>query len=163
MSPYRLNGVSPYTKGGKRVQATLRDARLHRVFQEIDDLPGRWLFTWIGPGGEPRPVESHHVNAYLTERSGVEDATARTFRTWASTLAAFSAAEAATTRITVRTLAEAAAGALHNTPTIARKSYIHPDVLALAQEDVALRRGIRPAGPARLRAAERRLLGFLSR
>ena len=36
-------------------------------------------------------------------------------------------------------MAEAAAERLHNTPAIARKSYIHPEVIALADLDEAAR------------------------
>ncbi len=151
------------TKGGRRVQLTLQDRRLQKVFQAIDDLPGAQLFNWIGPDGMAHPVESHHVNAYLTECAGVDGVTAKTFRTWGGTLAAFQAAEATRGRLTKRLLSEAAAEVLHNTPAIASKSYVHPDVLALADEGRDQLRTIEPRGPTRLTASERRLIGFLTR
>jgi DNA topoisomerase-1 len=152
-------------KGGRRVEHTLRDRRLHRIFEAIGDLPGRQLFTWLGADGEVHAIGSQHLNTYLAERTGVTGVSGKTFRTWAGTLAAFETAERARGRLAVRTMTEAAAARLYNTPAIARSSYIHPVVLGLAEmpaEDrLALIRGLRPAGPVRLRANERRLLGLL--
>jgi DNA topoisomerase-1 len=152
-------------KGGRIAEHTMRDRRLHRIFEAIHDLPGRNLFTWLDDSGEVQIIGSHHVNLYLAERSGVEGVSAKTFRTWAGTLAAFAAARAATGRLAVRAMAEAAAERLHNTPAIARSAYIHPSVLGLAALDPGARqerlRGLAPAGPVRLRADERRLIGFL--
>jgi DNA topoisomerase-1 len=155
------------SKGGKLVEHRLRDRRLHRILEAIHDLPGRNLFTYIGPDGAVHAIGSHQVNAYLAARTGVEGATAKSFRTWAGTLAAFAAARAAPGRVGVRTMAEAAAAVLHNTPAISRSSYIHPTVLELAslgvEERRGLLRGLRPSGPIRLRSDERRLLGLLER
>jgi DNA topoisomerase-1 len=152
-------------KGGRMTEHTLRDKRLHRIFEAIHDLPGRDLFVWVDDAGEVRRIGSHDVNLYLADRTGVEGATAKTFRTWAGTLAAFGAARRATGRLGVRAMAEAAAERLHNTPAIARSAYIHPAVLALAELDPEERKErllrLEPAGPLRLRADERRLLGLL--
>ena len=152
-------------KGGKLVEQSLRDARLHRIFEAIDDLPGRNLFTYLGPGGEPLTVGSHHVNAYLAERTGVPGVTAKTFRTWAGSLAAFAAARAAREKLSIRVMADAAAARLHNTPAISRSAYIHPAVLELAAlpaaDRIEMLRSLPPSGPRRLQADERRLLSFL--
>lgn len=152
-------------KGGKRVQQTLRGPRLHRIFQDIDDLPGRNLFTYVSEGGDVRKVDSHHVNDYLAEITGLPGVTAKTFRTWAGTLAAFETAQAAGDKLTIKMMSQVAAEELHNTPMIARKSYIHPAVLALAEEKPDDRRrrfdALAPAGPSRLRPSERSLLGYL--
>lgn len=154
-------------KGGKTASHSIRDKRLHRIFQEISDLPGRHLFTYIGSDGAPHPVASQHVNAYIAKATGVEAASGKSFRTWAGTLAAFAAArEAGEGRLTMRELCRAAAEELHNTPAICRSSYIHPRVLDLsalpAQARVAALASIRAEGPRELRAEERRLLGFLA-
>ena len=154
-------------KGGRIVQHTLRGRRLHRIFEAIDDLPGRNLFTYVAPDGEVRPIGSHHVNAYIAEATGLNFVTAKTFRTWAGSVAAFAVARKERGRLTVRAMAEAAAARLHNTPAISRSAYIHPAVLDLAtlerDERIRVLRAIRPSGPARLRADERRLLGLLRR
>lgn len=154
-------------KGGQRVQQTLKNPRLHRVLQEIDDLPGADLFTWLDADGRPHPLRSETVNDYLAQISG-EEHTAKTFRTWLGTLLAFQAAEAAGNgRLTVKSMASAAAEQLGNTPTIARNSYIHPDVIALAEQDAEERRvKLAAAAEARvsgLRGGEAALCAFLER
>ena len=155
-------------KGGNRVQQTLRNPRLHRVLQEIDDLPGGHLFTWLDAQGNPHPLRSESVNEYLGEISGETAHTAKTFRTWLGTLRAFRTAKATgEARLTVKAMATAAAEQLGNTPTIARNSYIHPDVIALAevsaderQEKLAAAERVRING---LSGAESELCAFLER
>ncbi len=152
-------------KGGRRVRRTLRDRGLMRELQKIEDLPGARLFTWLDAEGRPHPVGSHHINEYLAEATGVEGVTAKAFRTWAGTLVAFREAEREKERLTVKAMAEAAAEILANTPAVSRAAYIHPKVLDLVAMDAAERgaalSSIRPLGPVRLRAPERRLLGLL--
>jgi DNA topoisomerase-1 len=152
-------------KGGRMIEHTLRDQRLHRIFGAIHDLPGRNLFKWVDDAGEVHAIGSHDVNLYLAERAGLDAVTAKTFRTWAGTMAAFAVARAAPGRLAIRTMAEAAAERLHNTPAISRSAYIHPAVLGLAELDPDLRlrrlRELAPSGPLRLRADERRLIGLL--
>ncbi len=153
-------------KGGRLTEHRLRDARLHRIFEAIHELPGRNLFTWVDADGAVHAIGSQHVNDYLARATGLADVSAKSFRTWGGTLAAFEAARHAKGRLGVKTLAEAAAERLHNTPAISRASYIHPAVLALAaldpDERAACLAGVRAQGPRRLRADERRLLGFLA-
>lgn len=152
-------------KGGKRVRQVLKDRRLHRILQEIEDLPGRNLFTWIDEEGHVRRVASHHVNDYLVEATELPGASAKTFRTWGGSLAAFGLARATEGRLTVKMMAEAAAERLHNTPTISRTSYIHPRILGLADLKPEDRRdqlaAMEPADLAELRREERIMLGFL--
>ncbi len=153
-------------KGGRMVEHRLRDRRLHRIFEAIGDLPGRNLFKWVDTDGTVHAIGSQHVNAYLARRTGVATATAKTFRTWAGTLAAYRVARDTPGRLTVKTLAEAAAARLHNTPAISKSAYIHPAILALAGMNPGQRlhliQSAKPQGPARLRADERRLLGLLT-
>jgi DNA topoisomerase-1 len=154
-------------KGGARVQQTLKSPRLNKVLQEIDDLPGAELFTWLDAEGDPHPLRSETVNEYLGDISGDDAYTAKTFRTWLGTLRAFQTAEAAGAdgRLTVKTMALAAAEQLGNTPTIARNSYIHPDVIALAEESAEARHERLSAASATrisgLRGIESRLCAFL--
>jgi DNA topoisomerase I len=152
-------------KGGRMTEHRLRDRRLHRILEAIHDLPGRTLFTWIDADGAVHGIASQQVNRYLAESTGVAGATAKTFRTWAGTLAAFGVARSATGRLAIRAMAEAAAARLHNTPTIARSAYIHPAVAQLAEIDPAARADLlarlEPTGPRRLRADERRLIALL--
>jgi DNA topoisomerase-1 len=154
-------------KGGKLCRHVLRDRRLNHILQEIGDLPGRNIFTYLDEEGEPRALHSQDVNEYLSEIAG-EGVTAKTFRTWGGSLAAFELASglAPDARLTLRMMTEAAAERLYNTPTICRKSYIHPDILALAErsadERLALLAGLPCLEIAELRASERGLLAFLA-
>ncbi|MBB2697630.1 DNA topoisomerase IB [Rhizobium phaseoli] len=151
-------------KGGKRVQRSLKHPRLQKILEEIADLPGRQLFVWKDESGALKPVDSGRLNAYLAEISGIP-ISAKTFRTWAGSLAAFGAAREKIVgggRPTVKEMSEAAAEALHNTPAISRSSYIHPAIIALSGNDHALIEG--GYEPLRgLRAEENRLLDFLTR
>lgn len=152
-------------KGGKRVRRTLKHPRLQRLLEGCADLPGRQLFVWQDEEDIVRPIDSGRLNTYLADISGIA-VSAKTFRTWAGSLAAFSLARGIIEdggRPTTRRMAEAAADLLHNTPAIARSSYIHPDVVALAEAPDTLRGALRrpSLGIAGLRAEEERLLRFL--
>jgi len=151
-------------KGGKRVQRSLRHPRLQKILEEIADLPGRQLFVWKDETGALKPIDSGRLNAYLAEISGIA-ISAKTFRTWAGSLAAFGAACGAISegrRPTVKEMSEAAAEVLHNTPAISRSSYIHPAIIALSAKDEMLEEG-GTEPPRGLRAAESRMLDFLTR
>lgn len=120
-------------KGGQRVRRSLRDRRLARVLEKAADLPGAELLTWVDASGAARALSSTALNAYLAEADGDPGVafTAKTFRTWAGTLAAFlpwAAGEAPG----IAAMAAAASRRLHNTPAVARASYVHPAVIALA-------------------------------
>jgi len=154
-------------KGGKRVQRSLKHPRLQKILEEIADLPGRQLFVWKDETGSLKPVESGRLNSYLAEISGIT-ISAKTFRTWAGSLAGFGVARSAILegrRPTVKEMAEASAEVLHNTPAISRSSYIHPRVIALADRDREIPEDMpEAAAPLRgLRAEENRLLDFLMR
>ena len=149
-------------KGGHKVRRTLKDRKLHRILQALDDLPGKELIRWVDAEGASHAVSSEQVNAYLAEAAGVDGATAKTFRTWRGTLAAFETA-VREEAISIKALSEAAAETLHNTPTIARNSYIHPDVIALTDVPAEERARLAaiPAPVAGLTKPEGALLAFL--
>mgnify|MGYP001323090088 CR=1 FL=1 len=155
-------------KGGKRVQHTLKHPRLQRILEEIADLPGRQLFSWPDDQGVPHPVDSGRLNAYLAKAAGFP-VSAKTFRTWGGSLSAFMAAwefvEAEGRRPKVKLMTKAASEALNNTPAVCRSSYIHPSILALAEDISPLEKVMGDEtvldGPRGLRANERRLMAFL--
>ncbi len=155
-------------KGGKRVTRRLRRPKLQRLLEEIADLPGRQLFVWKDENDALRPVDSGRLNRYLAGIAGFP-VSAKTFRTWAGSVAAFAAARAALDengRATVKQMSEAAASALCNTPAICRKSYIHPDILSLAgsgSSTSARQLQVRGGAKPELRAEEARMLNFLAR
>jgi len=152
-------------KGGKRVRRTLKHPRLQRLLDGCADLPGRQLFVWKDEDSTVRPIDSGRLNSYLADISGIA-VSAKTFRTWAGSLAAFSMARHAIEdggQPTIKGMAQAAADVLHNTPAIARSSYIHPDITALSENPAPLRTALRrpPLNVTGLRVEEERLLRFL--
>lgn len=153
-------------KGGQRIRRRLRNPRLQRMLEEIAELPGRQLFVSVGPDGKTQPIESGRFNRYLADVSGAP-ISAKTFRTWAGSVAAFAVARDALQeglRPTVKQMCKAAADVLHNTPAVCRKSYVHPAILALSKPGGAIPRGSRNAkAPNGLRADEAELARFLKR
>jgi len=152
-------------KGGQRIRRRLRNPRLQRLLEEIAELPGRQLFVSVGQDGKPEPIESGRFNRYLAEISGAPFS-AKTFRTWAGSVAAYSAARQAFSlgrRPTIKEMCKAASQVLHNTPAVCRKSYVHPAVLALSQagQKIPRVRANAKAVPG-LRADEMQLLRFLN-
>ncbi|MDF1728537.1 MAG: DNA topoisomerase IB, partial [Sulfitobacter sp.] len=157
----KLNGngilLSYRAKGGKAVRKRMTDATLARTLGRISDLPGATLLSWTDEEGTSHHLNSTALNTYIAQASGLEEATAKTFRTWKGTLAAFEVAEAG--GATIKAMSEAAAEQLNNTPTIARSSYIHPRVIDLAGKDGLT---VEALDRADLRLGEGRLLRFLT-
>ncbi|MSU89217.1 DNA topoisomerase IB [Rhodobacteraceae bacterium 2CG4] len=152
-------------KGGQPVVCRLHGSRLQAALHKVQDLPGAGLISWQAEDGACHAVRSEEVNAALEEICG-DGVTAKTFRTWNGTYAAFLAAMAAG-EIGIAELAEAASERLGNTPTVARNSYIHPAVIALADmsagDRVTRLDRLRPVELSGLRAHEGRLIAFLER
>ena len=123
-------------KSGRAHSVSLSDRRLARIIKRCQDLPGQELFQYLDEDGEPRRIESDDVNAYLREITG-EDFSAKDFRTWAGTILAvrfLRECEPCTEsqngkKEIVRTIARVA-DALGNTPSVCKKCYVHPAVLA---------------------------------
>jgi len=99
----------------------------------MQDLPGQHLFQYLDDDGEPVPVSSSDVNTYIHESMGAEF-TARNFRTWHASVIGFALVRAEP-EIGLKALTTQVAERLGNTPSIARKSYIHPAVIAAARRD----------------------------
>lgn len=122
-------------KSGLTNEVDLRDRRLATVVRRCQDLPGQELFQYIDEAGEAHDVASDDVNDYLRDAAG-GDYTAKDFRTWAGTVLAYRALRALQPgddeRDARRNVVEAirqTAGALRNTPAVARRSYVHPAIL----------------------------------
>ncbi len=123
-------------KGGKEWKLKLADRRVAKIVRACQELPGQHLFQYLDEDGQRQKIGSADLNAYLREVSGA-DATAKDFRTWAGTvLAAMALAEfeafdsEAAAKRNLRQAIERVARQLGNTPTICRKCYIHPEILA---------------------------------
>jgi DNA topoisomerase-1 len=123
-------------KSGKTWNLRLRDRRVARVVRACQELPGQNLFQYLDDEGERQTVTSADVNAYLKEATGTA-VTAKDFRTWAGTLLAAMALREfeqvdgeARTKKNVKAAIERVAARLGNTPTICRKCYVHPEIVA---------------------------------
>jgi DNA topoisomerase-1 len=134
----------------------VRDRRIARIVERCQDLPGQELFQYLDDKGEPHPIESADVNAYLRDASGAE-ITAKDFRTWAGTMLAFRSLRSshATSKTEVRTALnqsiEQVAEALGNTPAVSRASYIAPAIV-----EAHLSGKLPPGVPAAAGAVDRR-------
>ncbi|WP_379654197.1 DNA topoisomerase IB [Pseudoxanthomonas sp. UC19_8] len=134
-------------KGGLEHDIGIDDARLVKLIRAVQHLPGQALFQYQDDDGTLQPVDSGQVNAYLHEVMG-EDFTAKDFRTWGGTLAAFKLlaatplpeppSKAALNRAKNGVIKEVAR-ALGNTPAVCRKAYIDPCVF-VAWEDGRLQK-----------------------
>lgn len=132
-------------KSAKHHEISLRDPKLARIVRRCQDMPGQELFAYEDADGNVQDVRSQDVNDYLRAIAG-EDFTAKDFRTWAGTvLAAIALREfehvdhAAQAKKNIVVAIEAVAKLLGNTPSVCRKSYVHPAILDsyLAGETIA--------------------------
>lgn len=147
-------------KSGLDHEIAISDARLIKLVRRCQNLPGQQLFQYMDEEGEPHPLDSSQVNAYLNEAMG-GDFTAKDFRTWGGTLAALvvfaqlplpvgsrdKPPSEATLRRQEAEAVKQVAALLGNTPSVCRKCYIHPEVFDAWRED-ALRKAI-PENPLR--------------
>ncbi|NLA67289.1 MAG: DNA topoisomerase IB [Gammaproteobacteria bacterium] len=150
-------------KGGREYDVAVDDRRLARLLRAVHQLPGQRLFQYVDDG-TPRPVDSAMVNAYLQSRMGAAF-TAKDFRTWGATLAAFrilagtpcpgGAREAAAIE---QQAVAAVAALLGNTVAVCRKSYIDPCVAEGWRDGSLARAAAGARGPRQWEAAARRFL-----
>lgn len=161
-------------KHGVMHDLELDDRRIVRVIRRCKQLPGQELFQYE-QDGVAHSIGSGDVNDYLSAVAG-ERFTAKDFRTWHGSVEALELTRLACLERTqsprlasARTVVAEVARLLGNTVAVCRKSYIHPEILAVAQEaetDAAVHmlRRLSDAPDKRdgLRAAERRLLAFLA-
>lgn len=160
-------------KGGQDHDIVLDDARLVKLVRHCQQLPGQALFQYRDDDGKVIPVDSGEVNDYLRQATGA-DFTAKDFRTWGGTLAAFQrfarttlpykadgtpAGERALMAMQ-NAVTKEVANALGNTPAVCRKSYIDPGVFAGWRDGSVQRAGGAARGERQWEAAA---LGFLKR
>ncbi|CAN5683493.1 DNA topoisomerase IB [soil metagenome] len=123
-------------KSKVRHEIALHDRRLARIVRTLQELPGQRLFQYLDDGGETHAVTSEDVNGYLRAATGA-DFTAKDFRTWAGTVLALEQLAGVdpvpeTKKDMTRVLGDCmkrVASRLGNTPTVCRKSYVHPAVV----------------------------------
>ncbi|WP_443751144.1 DNA topoisomerase IB [Asticcacaulis solisilvae] len=122
-------------KSGKQWNLKVSDRRIAKVVRACADIEGQELFKYIDEAGEVRDLTSGDVNAYLRDITG-EAFTAKDFRTWTGTvLAAMALSEyrevdsEAQAKKNVVAAIERVSARLGNTPSVCRKSYVHPEVI----------------------------------
>lgn len=127
-----------FTYVGKRKvdqRQFVADTPLVEIIEELLELPGDRLFQYYDEDKALRPVTAHSVNRYLEDIAGCK-LTSKDLRTFGGTVRAatilsdIGPAQSKTEAKKNLTLAcKLVSLDLGNTPTIARKAYIHPAVL----------------------------------
>ncbi|MEX2535022.1 MAG: hypothetical protein WD273_05420 [Trueperaceae bacterium] len=151
-------------KGGQDWHVETEDQRIAEVVRQCVEIPGYELFKYIDEEGTKRDVESGDVNDYLRSVTK-EDITAKDFRTWSGTvLCAEALADCQhenerQAKKNVVAAVKSVAAVLGNTPTVCRKSYVHPVIIDSYLEGTLAQRikGIGmngAAAPAGLRGSE---------
>jgi len=122
-------------KSNKEWNLKITDRRIANIVRACADIEGQELFKYIDDNGTVRDVTSGDVNAYLKEITG-EDFTAKDFRTWTGTVLAAMALQdyehydsQTQAKKNVIAAIDRVSKSLGNTPTVCRKSYVHPDIL----------------------------------
>jgi DNA topoisomerase-1 len=161
-------------KSGVEHNVAIIDARLARIIQRCQDLPGHELFQYLDEEGRRQAITSDDVNAHLREITG-RDVTAKDFRTWGGTmqaaLALHAMGQASSRREADRNILSAldqVCARLGNTRAVCRKYYVHPVLLqaylmgrTVALPSAVTRRYIRRSPAAALRRDEVAVLQFL--
>lgn len=123
-------------KSGVKHCVELKDRRVAKIVRGCQDIPGQDLFQFVDPEGRRQRVRSQDVNAYIQEIGG-DGFSAKDFRTWAGTRAAFAElrnlpppASATEAKSTIVNVVKTVAKLLGNRPATCRKYYIHPALFA---------------------------------
>lgn len=155
--------LSYRAKGGTKREVTISDRNLATVVRRLQDLPGQNLFQYQN-GDDLCAVGSGDVNAYIREAMG-EDFSAKHFRTWSASVEAFTYLYDASEPPTLNAMVTHVADWLGNTPAIARKAYVHPAMIAAAQQgaNFAAEAGPLPRATRYLSRYERGFLTWLER
>jgi DNA topoisomerase-1 len=123
-------------KSGKDHAVNIADRRLARLVKRCKDIPGYELFQYMDDDGRRHSISSADVNVYLREITG-QDFTAKDYRTWGGTVLAILSfqelgfcEEETQAKKNVTEVIKQVAEKLGNTPTICRKYYLHPAMIA---------------------------------
>lgn len=122
-------------KSGVPHEIEVEDARLAELIGELMETPGDRLFQYMDTRGHWRPAGADEVNDYIRAEGGREFS-AKVFRTWAATVVSATALSRcsetesdAERRLNISEAIGSAAEHLGNSPTVCRKSYVHPGIL----------------------------------
>ena len=121
-------------KSGKAQNVTVTDTRVIAVLTMLVQLPGQAVFQYRNGDDTVCGVTPADVNQYIQQTIG-DGFSAKFFRTWHASAGALREALRLATSgqpLTPKDLAVPVSEELGNTPAIARKSYIHPEVIDAA-------------------------------
>jgi DNA topoisomerase I len=128
-------------KSGKDHQITFENKQIATIIEQLITHRGARLFRY-SVGTAHVNIEASHINSYLHEITG-EHISAKDFRTWGGTLMAFNHLVVTARKPAKKTpkpekivieAVDAAANVLGNTRTVAKSSYVHPDILSTYSE-----------------------------
>lgn len=130
-------------KGKKGVShdITLKSKRLARIVKNCREIPGSELFQYYDEEGNKHPVDSGMINSYIKDTTGM-DFTSKDFRTWAGSLNLLRSLRAMGEAVTATDCKKNIVAALDevslklgNTRTVCKKYYVHPQLIALYEEN----------------------------
>ncbi|GMN03751.1 DNA topoisomerase IB [Erythrobacter sp. MTPC3] len=148
-------------KGGRDRQMAVESAPLAKAVEKMADLGGDHIFQFEDEDGQTRAITADDVNSYLRETMG-EDITAKNFRTWHGSVLAFERLAMAKDDVRISDLLDLVSDHLGNTPATARKSYIHPAVIAKVETQSEWRASLRlPRATRWLSRSERGLITLI--
>lgn len=155
--------LSYRAKGGAQREVSITDRNLTTLVRRLQDLPGQHLFQYRD-ADSLYAVGSADVNSYIREAMGA-DFSAKHFRTWSASVEAFTYLYDAAEPPTLKAMVTHVADWLGNTPAVARKAYVHPAMIAAAQErgSFAADAGPLPRATRYLSRYERGFLNWLER
>jgi DNA topoisomerase-1 len=116
--------LSYKAKSGKQREVHFTDKVLAKVIKKLQDLPGQHLFQYKDEEGLST-VGSTEINRYIQNTMG-DAFSAKHFRTWAASVLAFEYLMSQPEQRSLKVMLEGVSKELGNTPSIARKSYVHP-------------------------------------
>lgn len=123
-------------KGGVEYELALHDARAARALRRCHELPGQRLFRYRDATGALHAISSSDVNACLLDITD-RHFTAKDFRTWTGTVAAFEqlagcepGPSGTATAMIVNEAVRHSAAVLGNTLAVCKRYYVHPRVIA---------------------------------
>lgn len=132
--------LSYTAKSGKQREFDINHPTLSKIIDKMQELPGQRLFQYTD-GSDVHPIDSTQVNEWLKEKSGIDGASAKYFRTWhasrltLSHLLSLKHSEKKTARIRQETLVlKHTSAILGHRPPVCKKHYIHPEILTRHRE-----------------------------
>lgn len=153
-------------KGGAKISCVISNGSLARSLKRIVKLPGSRLLQYQGEDGAVRTIQAKDINEYLRHISGTS-ISAKDLRTLSASATAAGllsqlapAEKESARRKQIADVMLAVSADLTNTPTVARKSYVH-DIVLDAFELGDLPRLLRKCRASRDRSRDERLLCIL--